>query len=168
MFWLDQQKQTALRSPSCSTTHTCFSLPFCRNLFPSNLVAAAFRSVSARKPYFTSPFIITFCLFFYPTCVLCELSVWIYFANHADATPRSFTAAVNPGCNTESLTMPLNEEMLRIETAARLASFPCPLPAVTMAKPFHSSQPSNPPRLAALERCPLHFLELWSCLLRLN
>lgn len=37
------------------------------------------------------------------------LNIRIYFTNHADATPCSFTAAVNPGCSTESLIMPLNE-----------------------------------------------------------
>lgn len=59
---------------------------------------------------------IPFCLF--TTCVLYILFIRIYFTNHTDATPRSFTAAVNPGWSTERLIMPLNEETFRIETTA--------------------------------------------------
>lgn len=138
-----------------------FISSFLRNLFPANLVAAAFRSVSASTP--TSPqhifssmtrFMDTFCLFSLPPTVLCGLFIMIYFTNHAEATPCSFAAAVNAGCSAESLIMPLNEENGdRLLFPSRPnASFSCPLPAVTMAKPFHSSQPSNTPRLAAFER----------------
>lgn len=105
-----------------------FFSSFLRNLFPANLVAAAFRSVSAStslhhttlSSFFSSnsPFISTFCLFSLTTCVLGGLFIRIYFTNHADATPHSFTVAVNPGCNAEGLIMPLNEETFRIETSA--------------------------------------------------
>lgn len=42
------------------------------------------------------------------------------------------------------------------------------LPAVSMVKPFHSHQPSNPPCLAALEHSLLRFLESGSGLLGLK
>lgn len=42
------------------------------------------------------------------------------------------------------------------------------LPAVSMVKPFHSRQPSNPPCLAALEHSSLRFLESGSGLLGLK
>lgn len=134
-----------------------------QEFIPSELGGCCFPFCECQHPHFTTQHIVlTFSsmtcfmgtgLFSLPHSVLCGLFIMIYFTNHADATLCSFTAAVNVGCSAESLIMPLNEENRdRLLFPSRPnASFSCPLPAVTMAKPFHSSQPSNPPRLAAFE-----------------
>lgn len=114
-----------------------------RNLFPSNLVAAAFRSVS----------VTSFPLLFLSACV----------------SSRAFVpSSTRPPLHLRGLQHPDPRKGLLMRTcseAARrqAASFSGPFPAVSMVNPFHSRQPSNPPWLAALEHSSLCFPLKWKC-----
>lgn len=114
----------------CGSDLFYFSLH--RNLFPANLVAAAFRSVSASSSLHhtvQTPSLFSLCCFSPPlVSVCCALFIKIYFTDQADVVPCSFS-----GCSPESLLMRKCSE----ERPAALCCSPQCLSSLSFTSCYH-------------------------------